>query len=82
MLLNMCMLVELLYVLLVVGIALTFMRLVELGAAQHVHASGASLPPPPPPKVKASVAEFMDPLWESWSQLGMGLKGGMSHTPL
>ncbi len=37
------MLVELLYVLLVVGVALAFMLLVELGAAQYLHASGASL---------------------------------------
>jgi hypothetical protein len=29
-----------------------------------------------------SVAEIMDPLGESQSQLKVGLKGGMSHTPL
>ncbi len=43
MLLDMCMLEDLFYLLLVVRVALTFMLLVELGAAQHVHASGASL---------------------------------------
>ncbi len=37
------MLVELLYVLLVVGVVLTSMLLVKLGAAQHVHGSGGSL---------------------------------------
>jgi hypothetical protein len=71
----MCMLVELLYMLLVVG------------AIIHVLAIAitlrASCGPPPPLhlKVKALVAEVMDPLQESWSQFGMRLKGGISHTP-
>jgi hypothetical protein len=32
--------------------------------------------------VSNPVAEFMDPLRESLSQLKVGLKMGMSHTPL